>query len=102
MGGKEPAGQCRQCKRREFDFWVRKIPWRRAWQPTPVSLPGKSHGQGSLVGYSTWGLKELDRTEANEHACTYTFCNYLIKTENLFSILEGSFMHFPSQHSITL
>ena len=40
-----------------------KIPWRRKWQPTPVLLPGKSHGQRSLVGYSPWGHKELDATE---------------------------------------
>ena len=46
-----------------FDPWVRKIPWRRKWQPTPVLLPGKSHGQRSLVGYSPWGRKELDTTE---------------------------------------
>ena len=39
-----------------------KIPWRK-WQPTPVSLPGKSHGQRSLAGYSPWGCKELDMTE---------------------------------------
>ena len=39
-------------KRRRFDPWVRKIPWRRAWQPTPVFLPEESHGQRSLVGYS--------------------------------------------------
>jgi len=38
--------------RLKFNPWVRKIPWRRAWQPTPVFLPGKSHGQRSLVGYS--------------------------------------------------
>ena len=50
--GKESACQCRRCKRRGFDPWVGKIPWRRAWQPTPVFLPGKSHGQRSLVGYS--------------------------------------------------
>ena len=37
--------------RHGFDLWVRKIPWRRAWQPTPVFLPGESHGQRSLVGY---------------------------------------------------
>ena len=36
----------------EFNHWVRKIPWRRAWQPTPISLPGESHGQRSLAGYS--------------------------------------------------
>ena len=41
----------------------RKIPWRREWQPTPVFLPGESHGQRSLVGYSPWGCKELDTNE---------------------------------------
>ena len=40
-----------------------KIPWKRKWQPTPVLLPGKSHGQRSLVGYSPWGHKELDKTD---------------------------------------
>ena len=43
--------------------WVRKIPWRREWQPTPIFLPGESHGQRSLAGYSPWGHRELDTTE---------------------------------------
>ena len=43
-----------------LDPWVRKIPWRRAWQPTPVFLPGESRGQRSLVGYSPWGRKKSD------------------------------------------
>ena len=43
-----------QCGRLRFDPWVGKIPWRRKWQPTPVFLPGKSHGQRSLVGYNPW------------------------------------------------
>ena len=46
-----------------FDPRVGKTPWRRAWQPTPVFLPGKSHRQRSLVGYSLWGHKESDTTE---------------------------------------
>ena len=46
---------------------VGKIPGRRAWQPTPVLLPGESHGQGSLVSYSPWDRKESDMTEATEH-----------------------------------
>ena len=50
--------------RHGFDLWVKKIPWRKAWQPTPVFLPGKYHGQRSLVGYIPWGCKELDMTEA--------------------------------------
>ena len=61
--GKEPACQCRRHKRRRFDPWVGKIPQRRAWQPTPVFLPGKSHGQRSLAGSSPWGRKESDTTE---------------------------------------
>ena len=48
-----------QCRRPMFDPWVGKIPWSRAWQPTPVSLPGESHGQRSLVGYSPWGHKRV-------------------------------------------
>ena len=52
-----------QCKRHGFNPWVRKIPWNRKWQPTPVFLSGKSHGQRSLVGYSPWGHKELNATE---------------------------------------
>ena len=50
--GEESACQCRRCKRCGFDSWVGKIPWRRKWQPTPVSLPGESHEQRSLEGYS--------------------------------------------------
>ena len=51
------------CRRSGFNPWVRKIPWRRKWQPTPVSVPGKFHGQTSLVGCSPWGHKELGMTE---------------------------------------
>ena len=47
----------------EFAPWVGKIPWRRKWQPTPVFLPGESHGRRSLVGYSPRGRKESDTTE---------------------------------------
>ena len=52
-----------QCRRYGFDPWVEKIPWRRKWQSTPVFLPGKSHGQRNLEGYSPWGPKESDMTE---------------------------------------
>ena len=45
------------------ETWVGKIPWRMAWQPTPVFLPGESYGPRSLAGYSPWGCKELDTTE---------------------------------------
>ena len=49
--GKEPPGNAGDIRHR-FDPWVRKFLWRRAWQPTPVFLPGESHGQRSLAGYS--------------------------------------------------
>ena len=52
ISGKEPTCQSRRHKRHRFDSWVRKIPSRRAWQPSPVLLPEESHGQRSLVGYS--------------------------------------------------
>ena len=48
-----------------------KIPWRRRWPPTPVFLPGKSHGQRNLVGYSPWGYKELDKTGQLKHSCRH-------------------------------
>ena len=54
LGGKESTCQCRRVR---FDPWIGKIPWRRKWQPTPVFLPGKSHGQGSLGSYSPWGCR---------------------------------------------
>ena len=51
-----------------MDAWVGKIPWRRTQQPTPLSLPGESHGNRSLEGYSPWGHKESDTTEATWQA----------------------------------
>ena len=61
--GKEPACKCRRCKTCGFDPWVRKILWRGEWQPTPVFLPGESHGQRSLAGYSSRVCKKLDTIE---------------------------------------
>ena len=60
--GKESTCQCRRCKRCGFDPWIKKTAWSRKWQSTPVFLPGKSHGQRSLAGYSPWDHKELDVT----------------------------------------
>ena len=69
--GKEPSCPCKRQRRCKFDPWVRKIPWRRKWQPTPVFLPGESHGPRSLAGYSPWGCTGSDRTEATQHTCTH-------------------------------
>ena len=62
--GKEPAYQCRRCKRHRFDPWVGKIPWKMKWLPTPVFLSREFHGQRSLGGYIPWGPKESNMTEA--------------------------------------
>ena len=72
-----PGGtcQCRRCKRHRFNPWVGKIPWRRKWQPTPVFLPGKSHGQRSLVGYSPWGRKESAWLSTHTALNIVDYCN---------------------------
>ena len=57
LGGSDSKSVCLQCRRPGFDPWVGKIPWRRKWQPTPALLPGKLHGQRSLIGYSPWGRR---------------------------------------------
>ena len=64
---KNPPANAGRCG---FHPWVGMIPWRRKWQSTPEFLPGKSHGQRSLVGCSPWGHKESDRTD---RACTHLF-----------------------------
>ena len=65
LSGKESACQFRRCR---FNPWAGKTPCRRKWQLTPVFLPGESHGQRSLAGYSPWGGKEFDMSEhAHKH-----------------------------------
>ena len=64
---------CLQCRRSRFDPWVRKIPWRRAWQATLVFLSRESHGQRSLVDYSPWESKESDTTEPQNNNKIYNY-----------------------------
>ena len=73
-GGSDGKSVCLQCSRPGFDPWVGKIPWGRKWQPTPVLLPGESHGGRSMIGYSPWGHKESDTTER----LPFTFCRWSI------------------------
>ena len=56
---KNPPASARDAQRCRFNPWVRKIPWSRKWQPTPIFVPGKSHEQRSLAGYSPWGHKRV-------------------------------------------
>ena len=88
LSGKESSCQRSICK---FDPWVGKIPWSRKWQPIPVFLSGKSHGQRSMTGYSPWGYKELDTTERlGTHTERHTHIylpTYLPTTESIFNKL---------------
>ena len=86
--GKEPTCQYRRHKKHGFDPWVKKILWRRAWQPTPVFLPGEFNGQRSLAGYSPQSCTESDTTDATQH--THIPSCFLL----LF------LLHFSSQRNI--
>ena len=70
----------------------RKIPWRREWLPTPVFLPGESHGQRRLVGYSPEGCKESDTTDATERTRTHQGAQALLS----LPLLPSSFFRFCS------
>ena len=77
-----------QCWRPGFSCWVGKILWRRKWQPTPIFLPGKFHGQRRLASYSTWGSKESDMTKWLTHTHIHTQCSISHKKERkmLFAV----------------
>ena len=98
LSGKASTCQCWRHRRHGFDPWVGKILWRRKWQPTPVFLPGESHGWRSLVDYSPKGRKESDTTEQQSarvrvHTHTHThpenciFSNILSHSEGCLFIL---------------
>ena len=78
-----------------FDPCVRKIPWRRKWQPTPVFLPEESHGQRSLVGYSPWGHKE--QTQLSTHTCFVITTLYLTYSLVFFPHLQPSCVHHRTE-----
>ena len=83
---KDPPANERDVKRRGFNPGVRKIPWRRKWQPAPVFLPGKFHGQRGLADYSPWGCKKSDTTEWLSIHCLFIMgCQ-----ENCICFLKGN------------
>ena len=88
LSGKESACQCR---RHEFNPWVGKMPWSRKWQPTPVFLPGKSHGQRSLVDYSPPGHGESDTTK------WLSMNRGIIAQHTKLSTLPFIFFSYPAQ-----
>ena len=86
LSGKEPSCQYRRLKRCEFNPWVGKIPWSRKRQPTPVFMPGKVHGQRSLVDYSPWDRRKSDMTE---HACMYMYSIMLSVKSDSFTFFSN-------------
>ena len=90
--GKEPTCECRRCKKCRFKPWIRKIPWRRAWQPITVFSPGESRGQRSLPGYGSQGLKELGTIEATQQ--TLMLGNSVSSFEELADCFLKQLWHF--------
>ena len=70
-----------------FDPWIRKIPWRRKWQPTQEFLLGKSHGQRSLVGYSPWSRKRVRHDLVTEYAHMCLLPKYAVRV--YLPLLQG-------------
>ena len=97
LSGKDPTCQCRRCG---FDPWFGRSPgegnsnplqysWRRKWQPILVLLPWKSHGQRSLVGYTSWGRRESDMTERLHFHFQYFCLGNLMDSRAWRAIVHG-------------
>ena len=80
LTSKELTWECRRCKRHGFHLWLGKILWRRAWQPTPVFLPGECHAQRSLVGYYLWSQRVGHNWVTNTHS---------LRNDLLIKYIEG-------------
>ena len=75
-------------KRHGFDPWVRKMPWRRKWQPTLVFWPGKSHRQRSLAGSSQWSGKELYTTQQLNNNCVPSHIQVITEVSNILLFVQ--------------
>ena len=95
---KESTCQCRRHRRCRFDPWARKIHWRRKWQPAPVFLPGKSHGERSLVTYSPWGCRvryNLAAKYTHSHTHTHTHTrSYEVQISTHFCLGENEMLGY--------
>ena len=100
LSGKEYTCQCR---RLGSDPWVGKIPSRRKWQPAPVFLPEKSHGQRSLVGYSPWSHKRVGHglaTKEQQQKITVQFSSVALLSLTLCDPMDCSMPGFPVHHQL--
>ena len=77
--------QYSRCKKLGFDLWVRKIPWRRAWQPTPVFLPGESPWTEKPGGLQSMESPKVRHNRATKHVCTVEYYS-VIKNNKIFII----------------
>ena len=93
-----------QCRRPGFNLWVRKIPLKREWQPTPVVLPGEFCGQRNLTGYGPWRCKELDMTDQLTHTLTAIYRNAITLKSVLcvffFFFTKCSFIQYLLVYSV--
>ena len=92
LSGKETTNQRRRRKRCRLNPWVRKFPWRSQQQPTPVFLPGKSHGQRSLVGYDPWGHRGVKSDRVTKQGTRPMLCDNFLP--------HGFWVAFQFQNSI--
>ena len=94
------------CQYRKYKFypWVGKIPWRREWRHTSAFLPGKARGQRSLVGYSSWGCRELDTTQHLNNNYLAMLCQLLLYGKvnqlHIFSLVWISFPFRFTEHTV--
>ena len=95
--GEEPACQCRKHKRHRFDPCIRKMPWRRKWQPTPVFLPREFHGQRSLASYHLQCCK--GQTWLSPHFLL--LINWNIKTNTLGAVIMIDFETLEVKNTVT-
>ena len=98
LSGKKSTCPYRRSRSLRFNAWVWKIPWRRKWQPTPVFLPGESHGRRSLADYSPCSRKELSMTK---HTCTTSEKGKVFELSAHFSS-SPLLLSCPSSHHISL
>ena len=97
LSDKESACQCRRHQRCGFNPWVRKIPWRRKWQSTPVFFPGEFHEQRSLACSSPGGWKDLDTTEQLLLTQTWSQVQNNVRQ---FTVAQQVFVDFSRSHLI--
>ena len=101
---KDSTCQCSQCKRLGFDPWVGKIPKRRKWQPTPAFLPGKFHGQRSLVVHRVWKSwmhSWAQVTQHNKRHCRRANLHVWAKQVSMSTLSENRLTHLVHKHTMS-